>query len=69
MAPTPQAVINSTHDEFVSAGEIDRILSAAQQPKRLWMIEAADHRFSDQPGELAARLAEAIDWVRKYAPK
>ncbi len=69
VAPTPLAVINSTHDEFVSAGEADRIMSAAQLPKRLWMIEAADHRFSDRQTELAAHLAEAIDWVRKNEPK
>ena len=69
VAPTPLAVINSTHDEFVPAGEVDRIVAAAQQPKRLWMIEAADHRFSDKQTELVARLAEAIDWVRKNEPK
>ena len=69
VAPTPLAVINSTHDEFVPAGEVDRIVAAAQQPKRLWTIAAADHRFSDKQIELAARLAEAIDWVRKNDPK
>lgn len=68
VAPTPLAVINSTRDEFVPAGEADRIMSAAQAPKRLWMIAAADHRFSDQQAELALRLAEAIAWVRQNQP-
>jgi len=29
----------------------------------LWVIDAADHRFRDKPQELAACLAEALDWV------
>ncbi len=69
VTPTPLAVINSMHDEFVPAGEADRVMAAAQQPKRLWMIEAADHRFSDKLAELAMRLVEAIDWVRTSGPK
>ena len=32
-------------------------------PTRLWVIDAADHRFSDQQPELARRLVEAIAWV------
>lgn len=69
VAPTPLAVINSTRDEFVPAGEADRIMSAAQSPKRLWMIAAADHRFSDRQAELSLRLAEAIAWVRQNEPR
>jgi len=53
----------------LSAGEAARIMAAARQPKRLWMVEAADHRFSDRQTEMAARLAEAIDWVRKNEPR
>ena len=65
VAPTPLAVINSIHDEFVPPGEVASIFSAAGNPKRLWMINAADHRFSDAQAELAQRLAEAIDWIRQ----
>ena len=69
VSPTPLAVINATHDEYVPAGEVDRILAAAQQPKQLWMIAAADHRFSDNQAELALRLVEAIAWVQASQPK
>jgi type IV secretory pathway VirJ component len=69
VSPTPLAVINATHDEYVPAGEADRILAAAQQPKKLWMIAAADHRFSDNQAELALRLFEAIAWVQTSQPK
>jgi dienelactone hydrolase len=64
IAPTPLAAISSIHDEYVPAGEIDRIMAAARPPKRLWMIDAADHRFSDKQEELAHRLDDAIAWVR-----
>ena len=69
VAPTPLAAINATHDEYVPAGEVDRILAAAQQPKRLWMIASADHRFSDNQAELALRLFEAIAWVHANQPQ
>jgi len=64
VAPTPLALISSSHDEFVAEGEVDRILAAARAPKRLWMIDAADHRFSDRQEQLARGLADAITWVR-----
>jgi alpha-beta hydrolase superfamily lysophospholipase len=64
VAPTPLALVSSTHDEYVPEGEVDRIMAAARAPKRLWMIDAADHRFSDQQDQLARCLDDAIAWVR-----
>lgn len=63
IAPTPLALIASTHDEYVPEGEIDRIMEAARAPKRLWMIDAADHRFSDKQEQLARCLADAVAWI------
>ena len=63
MAPLPLAAIHSTHDEFVPLADVQRIVSAAHEPKRLWIVEAADHRFSDALPELDRRLAEAIAWI------
>lgn len=65
VAPAPLALINSTRDEYVPAPDIDRILASAQAPKRLWMIDAADHRFSDQQPALTRDLAEAVAWVQQ----
>jgi len=65
LAPTPLAAINSTHDEFVSSAEVSAIVAAASEPKRLWMIDAADHRFSNRLEELTARLLEAINWIHQ----
>jgi dienelactone hydrolase len=63
VAPVPLALLRSTHDEFVTTTESDAILAQTQQPRRLWTIEAADHRFSDKQPELQRRLKEAIAWI------
>jgi hypothetical protein len=63
VAPIPLAALHSTHDEFVARPMIEGILTQAREPKRLWVIEAADHRFSDNQPELQRRLKEAIAWI------
>jgi fermentation-respiration switch protein FrsA (DUF1100 family) len=63
VSPVPLAAIHSTHDEFVALPEIRGILAQAREPKQLWVIEAADHRFSDNQPELQRRLKEAIAWI------
>lgn len=63
VAPTPFAAIHSTRDEFVSVADIRRVFDAAKEPKRLWIVKASDHRFSDNLAEFDRRLAEAIAWV------
>ncbi|AMY08848.1 Type IV secretory pathway, VirJ component [Luteitalea pratensis] len=68
LAPAPLAAIHSTHDEFVPLPEVQRILAAAREPKRLWIVPAADHRFSDNLAELDTRLLEALAWVRQQGP-
>jgi fermentation-respiration switch protein FrsA (DUF1100 family) len=69
VAPTPLAAIHSTHDEFVPLAVVQRVLNRAAEPKRLWIVEASDHRFSDILPEFDRRLLEAIDWVRAHAPR
>ena len=63
VAPLPLAAIHATHDEFVPLADAQRIVSAAREPKRLWIVDAADHRFSDALPELDRRLAEALVWI------
>lgn len=62
-APAPLALIQSTHDEFVPIPEAQRVFAAAREPKKLWIVDAADHRFSDNLGELDRRLADALAWI------
>lgn len=64
VAPLPLAAIHSTHDEFVPVREVERVLEAAHEPKRLWIVPASNHRFSDNLDGLDRQLLEAIAWVR-----
>jgi fermentation-respiration switch protein FrsA (DUF1100 family) len=68
VAPLPLAAIHSTHDEFVPLADIQRVFAAAGEPKRLWVIDAADHRFSDALPELDRRLIEALAWIDQQRP-
>jgi fermentation-respiration switch protein FrsA (DUF1100 family) len=68
VAPVPLAAIHSTHDEFVSLTDVEKILQNAREPKRLWIVKASDHRFSDNLGEFDRRLLDAISWVKQQAP-
>jgi len=63
MAPLPLAAIHSRGDEFVPLPEVQGILDVARDPKRLWLVDAADHRFTGARPQLQQCLAEAIAWV------
>lgn len=67
VAPTPLAAIHSTHDEFVSLTDVQNLLQHAADPKRLWIVKASDHRFSDNLAEFDQRLLEAVEWIRTNA--
>jgi pimeloyl-ACP methyl ester carboxylesterase len=67
VAPLPLALIQSTHDEYVSPADSRALYERAASPKRLWTVPAADHSFSDNRAEFDARLLEAIRWVREQA--
>jgi hypothetical protein len=64
VCPVPLAEIHSTHDEFVSLDLARKILTLAGEPKRMWVIEAANHRFSDNRIELDLRMTEALEWIK-----
>jgi predicted alpha/beta-hydrolase family hydrolase len=69
LAPLPFAMVQSTHDEFASRADTQRIFDRASPPKQLWLVEAANHRFSNNLAEFDARLLEAIEWVRHNQPR
>jgi alpha-beta hydrolase superfamily lysophospholipase len=62
-APVPIAAVHSDRDEFVPLGEIERVMAAAHEPKRLWIVNASDHRFSNNERDCDRRLFDAIDWI------
>jgi fermentation-respiration switch protein FrsA (DUF1100 family) len=61
---TPLAALHATHDEFVPLDEVKRLMLVPGGPKRLWIIDAADHRFSDNQAELFRSMLDAIEWIR-----
>jgi type IV secretory pathway VirJ component len=67
VAPLPLAAIHATHDEFVPVAEAEHVLQRAQEPKKLWIVTASNHRFSDNLPEFDRRLTEAVDWVSRNA--
>jgi hypothetical protein len=69
LTPLPLAEIHSSRDEFAPIAEVQRIVEKANPPKRLWIVEASDHRFSDNFAELERRLFEAIEWVNQNQPR
>lgn len=67
VSPLPLAAIQSSRDEFVPLAEVQGVVDAAQQPKRLWIVPAADHRFSNNLAEFDRTLFAAIAWVGSHA--
>jgi len=64
MSPLPLAEIHSTHDEFLPLEQAKAMFARASQPKRMWVVEAANHRFSDNRAELNRVLLEALEWIK-----
>jgi fermentation-respiration switch protein FrsA (DUF1100 family) len=69
VSPLPLAAIHSTKDEYVPLAEAQQVMDAAKAPKKLWIIAAADHRFSDNLAEFDRRLVEAIAWINQNTPR
>lgn len=64
VSPTPLAEIHSAHDEFLPLEKAKAMFAHAGEPKRMWVIEAANHRFSDKRDELDRHILEALEWIR-----
>jgi hypothetical protein len=68
VAPIPVAAIHSTRDEYVSLAEVQQVLESGRQPKRLWIVTASNHRFSDNVPEFDRALLDAIAWITEAHP-
>ncbi|MBX7185393.1 MAG: hypothetical protein K1Y01_09635 [Vicinamibacteria bacterium] len=58
------AALHSTHDEFVPVETVQKVLGEPAPTRRLWLIEAADHRFSNRQPEMQKALIEALEWIK-----
>lgn len=68
VSPIPLAEIHSSHDEFLPLEQAKAMFSRASEPKRMWVIEAANHRFSNNRDELDLRMLEALQWIKTAKP-
>jgi hypothetical protein len=66
VSPVPLAEIHSTHDEFLPLEKAKEMFARAAEPKRMWVIEASNHRFSDNRDELDRRVIEALNWIKSH---
>jgi len=63
VSPVPLAMIQSSTDEYATDADRARLLSAAKTPKKMVMIAAGNHRFTDKLPELRTELLAAIGWA------
>jgi len=69
VTPVPLGVIHSTHDEFFSVAEVQKLFAGLQDPKKIWVVNAVDHRFSNNLAEFDRRLVEAVSWIQQNAQR
>jgi alpha-beta hydrolase superfamily lysophospholipase len=67
VAPIPLAMIQSATDDYATDADRARLLEAAKPPKKMIMIGAANHRFTDKLPELRTELLGAIAWITTSA--
>jgi type IV secretory pathway VirJ component len=63
ISPLPLFMIQSTRDEYVTERDYRELEAAARSPKRLALIDAANHRFTDKIQELQAQYLAALAWI------
>jgi type IV secretory pathway VirJ component len=64
VSPLPLVMIQSTTDEYVRQADYEQLEAAARAPKKLVLIDARNHRFTDRRNELRTAYLEALDWVQ-----
>jgi alpha-beta hydrolase superfamily lysophospholipase len=67
IAPLPLAMIQSATDDYSTDADRAALLNAAKPPKKMIMIGAANHRFTDKLPELRTELLGAIAWITASA--
>lgn len=63
VSPRPLVMIQSKRDEYVTESDYRKLDAAARQPKKLVLIDAANHRFTDKQTELRAEMLAALAWI------
>jgi fermentation-respiration switch protein FrsA (DUF1100 family) len=68
VSPLPLYMIQSRKDEYVPPADYQRFDAAAKPPKKLVLIDASNHRFTDKREELGRAIADGLAWIAKGRP-
>jgi fermentation-respiration switch protein FrsA (DUF1100 family) len=63
ISPVPLAMIQSRKDEYVPEADYRSLEASARPPKKLTLIDASNHRFTDRIPELRREFLGALAWI------
>jgi type IV secretory pathway VirJ component len=63
VSPLPICMIQSTKDEYVTEADYRELAAAARPPRKLVLIEAGNHRFTDRMQDLRREFLAALAWI------
>ena len=66
VSPLPLVMLQSTRDEYVTRADYQMFDARARAPKKLVLIDASNHRFTDKQSELRAEFLKAIEWIASH---
>jgi type IV secretory pathway VirJ component len=69
IAPIPLCMIHSTKDEYVTEADYRLFERVAREPKKLILINASNHRFTDRRPELQKEVLGCLAWMRENQVK
>jgi alpha-beta hydrolase superfamily lysophospholipase len=69
VSPVPLVMLQSTRDEYVPEADYRKLDATARAPKKLVLINAADHRFTDKQPELRAAMIAGLAWIAGLTPR
>jgi alpha-beta hydrolase superfamily lysophospholipase len=64
VAPLPLWMIQSTTDEYVTEADYRQLEAAARPPKRLVLIDAANHRFTNRLPQVREQVRAGVEWIQ-----
>jgi len=64
VSPVPVWMIQSTTDEYVTEADFRTLERAARAPKRLVLVDAGNHRFTDRLPVLRQGVLEGLVWMQ-----
>ncbi len=68
VAPTPLYMLQSRKDEYVPESDYLMLEKTAREPKKLVLIDASNHRFTDRRKELFAAYLAGLAWIQTVQP-